>query len=242
MSELGRVLETMLRAGPGRKQLTIAVASHHDARYLAELVDPALGTSVTPLARPRMRIPWHRETELADELRRRGDTLVRLDIQDDRRWRYSEFDAVGSELASQGSDGQRRWYRDRGGKIRVWQPAEPERIDELPDTAWQPNVSAAVREMLDPLLTLPALAVANVEPAVTQHGPVVRITGAPRSSDLVESAIVSPWAHLCDLDVQLATGIVVRATNVRDTDWLLVTHEVTELDLDAAHNATQFKP
>jgi hypothetical protein len=244
VSALGRVLETMLRAGPHRERLVMTLTSRYDDRYLTELVDPALGMSAAPLTRPRLRMPWRwnavPDQAAADSLQR-SEALVRLEIEDARRWRYGEFDAEGSEVTSQGSDGHRRWYRDRDGKVRVWEPAEPERFDELPDGYWQPNVSPAAREILDPLLALPALAFQDVEPADTRHGAVVRISGSPRSPDLVESALVSPWAHRCELEVHLETGIVVKATNIRDADWPLVAHEVVELDLDAVHDAARFE-
>lgn len=99
-----------------------------------------------------------------------------------------------------------------------------------------------LREILDPALVVPAIAIERTERVDTPHGVALRLHGTPRSADVIESALISPWADACSLDVHADAGLVLAASNTRGDEWVFLTHEVTELDLDARHDPDIFGP
>jgi hypothetical protein len=230
---LGPLLVAMITADARHPRLAVELVSSYDERYLAEVVAPALGTSVAPLTAPE-------RLSLGGLLMRRRPeaptqpNVVRCRLQVDKpdRWRYEDLDEEGAVVRAHGSDGVTRWaYVD--ATVRAWRPDPTDDVRQLAPTAWQQAPSPALREIIDPSLILPALLIKHAERYESAFGAAVRLHGSPRSADLVESALVSPWADQCDVDVHLTTGIVLAANNVAASGRVLVQHSLVALDISS---------
>lgn len=174
MSDLATVLVAMVTADTRHQHVSIAVVSRYDNRYLSDLVDPALGTSVAPLtAKPTKLarvLPW-RHTSGPPPAPRTGTHVVRatLRVRKPDRWRYEQLDQDGAVNTTSGCDGQQRWVRSNG-RLHTWRPQPPATVYCLPEVAWQHAPHPPLREILDPALTLPAIAIKQTEPVDTPHG------------------------------------------------------------------------
>lgn len=246
MSDLGTVLEAMVTADTRHQHVSIAVVSRYDNRYLSDLVDPALGTSVAPLtAKPAglaRLLPWRR-TSGSTLVPSIGTHVIRASLRVSKpdHWRYEQLGPDDAVITTSGCDGQQRWVRSEG-HLHTWRPQPQVSVYRLPEVAWQDVPHVPLREILDPALTLPAITIEHTERVDTPYGRALRLHGTPRSADLIESALISPWADACALDVHADAGVVLAASNTRRDDWELVTHEVTELDLDAHLDPAIFMP
>ncbi|WP_434743729.1 hypothetical protein [Micromonospora sp. SH-82] len=227
---LGPLLVAMTTADARYPRLAIELVSFYDERYLVEVVAPALGRSVAPLTTTGCR-------SLGGWLMRNrpeaptSPNMVRCRLQVGKpdRWRYEDLSEKGAVVRAHGSDGVTRWaYVD--ATVRAWRPDPSADVRQLAPTAWQQAPSLALREVIDPSLVLSALSIKHAEPFESEFGAAVRLHGSPRSADLVESALVSPWADRCDVDVHFATGIVLAANNMSASGRALVQHSLVTLD------------
>ena len=230
---LGPLLVAMTTADARHPRLSIELVSSYDERYLAEVVAPALGRSVASLT-----TPGHRSLGgLLMRSRPEAPTppnVVRCRLQVDKpdRWRYEDLGEEGTVVRAHGSDGVTRWaYVD--ATVRAWRPDPSADVRQLAPTAWQQAPSPALREVIDPSLVLSALSITHAEPFESEFGAAVRLQGSSRSADLIESALVSPWADQCDVDVHLATGMVLAANNMSASGRALVQHSLVTLDISS---------
>ncbi|MDG4763571.1 hypothetical protein O7632_05520 [Solwaraspora sp. WMMD406] len=225
---VGSVLISMVTADMRHTRLAVSLVSMYDERYLNDIVLPQIGASQTQLATPSRLLggllPRRREVHQSPP------TVVRSRawIEKPDRWRYEEPDDSGAVALAHGSDGVTRWaYVD--GSIRQWKPTPETGARQLPPTAWQQAPNQPLREIIDPSLVLPALAIESAEERETAFGRAVRLSGHPRSADIVESALVSPWAEQCVIDVHCLTGIVVAACNFGTNGQCLTQHSLETL-------------
>jgi hypothetical protein len=240
--DLGDVLVAMATADARCPRLTITVLSRYDGRYLTELVEPATGQAMAELTTPARGLSrWLRPHGVTASPTLDRVVRARLRVEKPDRWRYEDLDEDGTVRAAHGCDGERRWARV-GGPVHVWRPQPVTDPRHLPEVAWQQCPHPPLREIVDPALVLPAFALEGAESLETPHGAALRLHGAPRSADVVESALASPWADRCVLDVHRQSGVILAARSSRDPDWTLISHDVTELDLDTRFDDAVFAP
>lgn len=231
---LGQLLVSMVRADARHTSLAVSFVSTYDERYLAEVVSPAIGASTAPLVarlglldrlfrRPSRRQNEHRVPPWPTVVR------GRIWIAKPDRWRYEELDDSGAVVRASGCDGVRCWNYAHGS-IRQWQPTPDPDVRHLSPTAWQQAPHPPLREIIDPSLVVPALAIESVEERDTTFGPAIRLSGRPRSTDVIDSALVSPWAARSMLDVDRSTGLVVAARNFGADGQTVTEHVVTALE------------
>lgn len=154
---------------------------------------------------------------------------ARLEVFTVNTWQYDEIDEAGQTVLSLGFDGVRGWSQAAHGSRTAWSPTASGDPRQLPESAWQFHASLVVREIVEPVLMLPALAIDAAHPHSSRHGAAVRLVGHPQLADRIESALVSLAARSCMVDIQLETGTVVEATSLDEMGEVLVRHTVEEL-------------
>jgi hypothetical protein len=235
---LNAVIARMVAADHLRHPLSLDWESTYDQRFLNEVVRPALGGSAAPLrARPPSMLDRFRGRVPASTASAELTVRYRTWVAKPDRWRHEELAVSGEPVRTYGCDGIHRWHR-ADGKVQVRDVEAGHPAHRLGDAAWQNIPEPALRELLDPSLALAALSVATAE----MTGDVLRLTGASRNADLLESALVSPWAAACRVDVNPVSGLVVAAVNTDDAGSVVRQHVVTRLDLTAAVADDVFAP
>lgn len=239
MPGLGSVLEAMVTAGDHRQQVAVELVSQYDRGYLTELVDAPLADCLAAVAGERI---GHRELLDAAGFEWPLEEVVRaaLVLGKPGQWRFERYDGAGRATIVAGCDGDWRWLLEHG-RLRVWRPDRPITMRLPRSPSWQDVPHPPLREVLDPVLSLPAVAIDRTEPASSPFGRALRLVGRPRpGNNLFETSLVNPMADSCAIDVHAETGIILAVRNTRDVDWTLTTHQVTSLDLDTAKDDALF--
>jgi hypothetical protein len=211
----------------------LELISEDDPRFLAEVVLPALGgsygqlTSAAPSWLDRLRGHSRESQHLPPSTLRSRCWVARPN-----RWRYEELGADGRVGHVFGCDGVNRWSVVEG-KRDTWRADNPHENNQLAGTAWQQIPNQPLRELLDPSLTLAAFRIEEAEPTTQPDQQVLRLSGRSRNADLIESALVSPWAAGCELEVDATSGLVVAATNLDSAGKIVRRHKVMHYDLTA---------
>jgi hypothetical protein len=234
MSPLESALVAIVSSDRRRPPFSIRVTTHYDPEYLAAAFERMtssstrrgsgrigrlgkLGKLAGRLRNPR--IPHH-PSFVGAHLRLFGNG----------HWRYDNQTECGDVAVSYGYDGFHCWSQVAGGASRKWAPAESSDPCQLPESAWQFYASLVVREVMEPVLLVPALAISEAVRFSSDFGGAIRLHGSPQHEDRVESALVNMSATSCLVDVHEETGVVIGATGLDDDGDVLVRHAVEMMD------------
>ncbi|MEY7971267.1 hypothetical protein AB8O38_04620 [Saccharomonospora xinjiangensis] len=234
MTSLGSIFASMMDAHRRAQRCAVRVRSHYDREYLRALrrADEQHDSASLRSSDPNAASP--------------GDaphvTDIRVLIDGADRWRVETRAADGTTHSVEGCDGTRRWIL-RDGVVRdSYESVGGERRRLPVETVWAANRARTAREVLDPALVLPSIGITSVSGVESRFGPATELTCTPRSTDITESAMVSPLANSVYLDVLTDSGFLVSARNVDEAGSTLVAHDVIELDMSPRFGPADFTP
>ncbi|SFP54914.1 hypothetical protein SAMN02982918_2586 [Saccharomonospora viridis] len=240
MASLGAIFALMMDAHKRSQRCSVRVRSHYDREYLREF---RRAGGERELAKPEASPsdPNKLGAALAGSSTAHvSDIRVLVDSGD--RWRVETRAVDGSLRSVEGCDGTRRWVLQGGVIQESYESVGGERRRLQVEDVWAANRARVAREVLDPALVLPAIDITSVSETESPFGSAWELTCAPRSTDIVESAMVSPGATTTYLNVLTDSGCLVSARNVDEAGSTLVAHEVIELDLSPQFDPSIFAP
>ena len=153
---------------------------------------------------------------------------ARLQLMTGNRWQYDELDEESQPAVSFGYDGSVLWSQNAGGDRNIFVPRATGDPYQLDESAWQFHAGLVVREMVEPVLLLPAIAIEDAIPKSTAFGEAVTLLGHRQLADRVESALVEIEAHRAAIDIHATSGVVLSATNFDAAGSPLVSYWLEE--------------